>query len=319
MLPQVAERASSRSTSAPWSPRPAPGRRGRRLRCARPDGRRRRRSPRRSAAACRCAGRCGPGSVLGQRARSRSAAAASAPGAVGKATKNASPWVSTSTPPWRGERPRAGCAGARPARRHSVGAELVEQPRRALDIGEQERDRAARKLVAHEKKHRARRAHCLGLPTSSGSLTRPGVSRGSANSPTATGCSTCGEPRPSLATGPRATPRAACATDRIIHLSTTEASGRDRRPTQTGDGAASGVPTKLWISDYGYEPALHGFDGCLRRLGIDYVDLFLLHHPVPSDFDGTIAATRLLSRCWRTGARVPSGSRTSARTISRTS
>jgi diketogulonate reductase-like aldo/keto reductase len=50
------------------------------------------------------------------------------------------------------------------------------------------------------------------------------------------------------------------------------------------------VTTKLWISDYGYEPALRGFDGCLRRLGFDYVDLFLLHHPVPSDFDGTLAA-----------------------------
>jgi diketogulonate reductase-like aldo/keto reductase len=50
------------------------------------------------------------------------------------------------------------------------------------------------------------------------------------------------------------------------------------------------VATKLWISDYGYEQALVGFDGCLRRLGLDYVDLFLLHHPVPSDFDGTVAA-----------------------------
>jgi diketogulonate reductase-like aldo/keto reductase len=50
------------------------------------------------------------------------------------------------------------------------------------------------------------------------------------------------------------------------------------------------VSTKLWISDYGYEPALRGFDGCLRRLDLDYVDLFLLHHPVPSDFDGTVAA-----------------------------
>jgi diketogulonate reductase-like aldo/keto reductase len=50
------------------------------------------------------------------------------------------------------------------------------------------------------------------------------------------------------------------------------------------------VTTKLWISDYGYEPALRGFDGCLRRLGINYVDLFLLHHPMPSDFDGTVAA-----------------------------
>ena len=39
------------------------------------------------------------------------------------------------------------------------------------------------------------------------------------------------------------------------------------------------VTTKLWISDYGYEPALRGFGGCLRRLGFDYIDLFLLHHP----------------------------------------
>jgi diketogulonate reductase-like aldo/keto reductase len=50
------------------------------------------------------------------------------------------------------------------------------------------------------------------------------------------------------------------------------------------------VSTKLWIGDYGYEPGLRGFEGCMRRLGFDYVDLFLLHHPVPSDFDGTVAA-----------------------------
>ena len=50
------------------------------------------------------------------------------------------------------------------------------------------------------------------------------------------------------------------------------------------------VTTKLWISDYGYEQALVGFDGCLRRLGLDYIDLFLLHHPVPNSFDGTAAA-----------------------------
>src|SRR2546421_10295899 len=31
------------------------------------------------------------------------------------------------------------------------------------------------------------------------------------------------------------------------------------------------VSTKLWISDYGHEPALRGFDGSLRRLGLDYV------------------------------------------------
>ena len=50
------------------------------------------------------------------------------------------------------------------------------------------------------------------------------------------------------------------------------------------------ITTKLWFSDYGYDEALVGFHGCLRRLGVDYVDLFLLHQPVPTDFDATVAA-----------------------------
>src|SRR5512132_211895 len=37
------------------------------------------------------------------------------------------------------------------------------------------------------------------------------------------------------------------------------------------------VTTKLWISDYGYDRALVGFDASLRRLGLDHVDLYLLH------------------------------------------
>ncbi len=50
------------------------------------------------------------------------------------------------------------------------------------------------------------------------------------------------------------------------------------------------VATKLWISDYGHESALVGFDACLRRLGLDHVDLYLLHQPVPTDFEKTIGA-----------------------------
>jgi diketogulonate reductase-like aldo/keto reductase len=50
------------------------------------------------------------------------------------------------------------------------------------------------------------------------------------------------------------------------------------------------VTTKLWISDYGHDAALIGFDASLRRLGLDHVDLYLLHQPVPSDFEPTIAA-----------------------------
>lgn len=49
----------------------------------------------------------------------------------------------------------------------------------------------------------------------------------------------------------------------------------------------SGVPraeifitTKLWNDDQGYDDALRAFDASLARLGLDYVDLYLLHWPV---------------------------------------
>ena len=41
------------------------------------------------------------------------------------------------------------------------------------------------------------------------------------------------------------------------------------------------VTTKLWNDDQGYDKALRAFDGSLARLGLDYVDLFLVHWPVP--------------------------------------
>jgi diketogulonate reductase-like aldo/keto reductase len=50
---------------------------------------------------------------------------------------------------------------------------------------------------------------------------------------------------------------------------------------------ASGLPreevfvtTKLWNADQGYDRALHAFDESLERLGLGYVDLYLLHWPV---------------------------------------
>jgi diketogulonate reductase-like aldo/keto reductase len=50
------------------------------------------------------------------------------------------------------------------------------------------------------------------------------------------------------------------------------------------------VTTKLWISDYGYDAAQVGFEASLRRLGVDHVDLYLLHQPVPAHFEDTIGA-----------------------------
>lgn len=53
--------------------------------------------------------------------------------------------------------------------------------------------------------------------------------------------------------------------------------------------ASSGVPrdeifvtTKLWNADHGYDQALRAFDASARRLGLDIVDLYLIHWPVPS-------------------------------------
>jgi diketogulonate reductase-like aldo/keto reductase len=47
---------------------------------------------------------------------------------------------------------------------------------------------------------------------------------------------------------------------------------------------------RLWISDYGYDSALHAYDLSLRKLGLDYVDLYLLHQPMPNEWERTVAA-----------------------------
>jgi diketogulonate reductase-like aldo/keto reductase len=41
------------------------------------------------------------------------------------------------------------------------------------------------------------------------------------------------------------------------------------------------VTTKLWNADQGYDSALKAFDASLERLGLEYMDLYLLHWPVP--------------------------------------
>jgi diketogulonate reductase-like aldo/keto reductase len=76
---------------------------------------------------------------------------------------------------------------------------------------------------------------------------------------------------------------------------------------QVGEGVRSSgisreeifVTTKLWISDYGHDQTLHAFDRSLRKLGFDFIDLYLLHWPVPTDFETTVnsykAAMKLLA------------------------
>lgn len=42
------------------------------------------------------------------------------------------------------------------------------------------------------------------------------------------------------------------------------------------------VTTKLWNNSHGHDAALRAFEKSLARLGLDYVDLYLIHWPVPS-------------------------------------
>jgi diketogulonate reductase-like aldo/keto reductase len=69
------------------------------------------------------------------------------------------------------------------------------------------------------------------------------------------------------------------------HVDTARIYGNEK---DVGDGVrASGVPradvfvtTKLWNDDQGYDSALRAFDASQERLGLEYVDLYLIHWPV---------------------------------------
>ena len=83
------------------------------------------------------------------------------------------------------------------------------------------------------------------------------------------------------------------------HIDTAAAYGNER---EVGDAVrSSGVPrddivieTKIWISDYGYDETLHGFDKSAGKLGVEQIDLLILHQALPSAFDQTLEAYRAL-------------------------
>ncbi len=57
------------------------------------------------------------------------------------------------------------------------------------------------------------------------------------------------------------------------------------------------VETKIWVQDYGYEGTLRAIDAALGRLGLDVIDLLLLHQPI-GDWPG---AWRALETAYRAG------------------
>src|SRR5215208_7729257 len=56
------------------------------------------------------------------------------------------------------------------------------------------------------------------------------------------------------------------------------------------------LETKVWISDYGYDATQRAFDKSAGKLGVDRLDLLLLHQPLPSAFDRTLDAYRALEK-----------------------
>lgn len=53
------------------------------------------------------------------------------------------------------------------------------------------------------------------------------------------------------------------------------------------------ITTKLWTSDFSYEGAKKGFERCIGKLGLDYVDLLLLHQPFGDVYGAWRAMTEL--------------------------
>lgn len=54
------------------------------------------------------------------------------------------------------------------------------------------------------------------------------------------------------------------------------------------------VETKVWVSDFGYDETLHAFEKATGKLGLDTLDLLILHQPAPDRFARTIDAYRAL-------------------------
>ncbi|GIG25050.1 aldo/keto reductase [Cellulomonas denverensis] len=91
------------------------------------------------------------------------------------------------------------------------------------------------------------------------------------------------------------------------HIDTAAAYGNERGVGQAlaQSGLARDdvfVETKVWVSDYGYDQTLHAFDKSARKLGLDQLDLLILHQPAPDRFDLTVGAYRALEKLLADGA-----------------
>jgi diketogulonate reductase-like aldo/keto reductase len=85
------------------------------------------------------------------------------------------------------------------------------------------------------------------------------------------------------------------------HIDTAAAYGNERRVGEAVraselDRSDIFLETKIWISDYGYDETLRAFEKSAGKLGVEQVDLLILHQALPSAFDRTLEAYRALEK-----------------------
>ncbi|MFC6431708.1 aldo/keto reductase [Nocardiopsis tropica] len=56
------------------------------------------------------------------------------------------------------------------------------------------------------------------------------------------------------------------------------------------------LETKVWITDYGYDETLHAFDKSAGKLGVEQLDLLILHQALPGEFELTVQAYKALEK-----------------------
>lgn len=60
------------------------------------------------------------------------------------------------------------------------------------------------------------------------------------------------------------------------------------------------ITTKVWNADHGYENTLKAFDASLERLGLDYIDLYLIHWPTPK-YDQYVDTYKAMEKIYKDG------------------